>query len=174
MGALAIWDPGGRPPRERTLEPKGPIEAMNIALGIDAPQQNVALGIIAHKKTPGCAESNQSASTIPKSQPCTSHPSSWAPIVKEPIHFPFEAHQEGMVSSWAMQSRDIATRTLQRGRLVAVTPMSHRHHMRPRAMHTLVHWQRSSMRSHNRSIQSLRAPVFIWRHFAAVPRMSVK
>jgi len=34
------WDLGGRPPRERTLDSKWPVEAMNIALGI-----------VAHKKT---------------------------------------------------------------------------------------------------------------------------
>ena len=49
MGALAIWDPGGRPPRERTLNLKRPVEAMNIAAGI-----------IAHKKNTGCAKSSQS------------------------------------------------------------------------------------------------------------------
>jgi len=85
VGALAIWDPGGRPLRERTLEPKGPVEAMNIAPGIDAPQQNVAPGIVAHKKTPGCAELNQSASTIPKSQPCT--------------FIPFSIRRQGLLSS---------------------------------------------------------------------------
>ena len=81
----APWDPGGRPPRERTLKSKGPVEAMNTAAGIDAPQRNVALGIIAHKKTPGCAESNQSASTIPKSQPRT--------------FIPFSIRRPGLLSS---------------------------------------------------------------------------
>jgi len=33
---VALWDPGGKPPRERTLELKGPVEAMNIAAGVKA------------------------------------------------------------------------------------------------------------------------------------------
>jgi len=54
----------------------------------------------------------------------------------ELIRFRFKAHQEGAASSWALQSRDIATRTLQRSRLVAVTPVSHCHHTRPRNART--------------------------------------
>jgi len=60
VSALSIWDPGGRLPSDDIVESKGPVEAMDIVLGI-----------VAHKKTPGCAELNQSASTIPKSQPHT-------------------------------------------------------------------------------------------------------
>ena len=59
-GALATWDPGGKPPIEDLLKLKGPVEA-----------KDIAPGIVAHKKIPGYAELNQSASTIPKSQPRT-------------------------------------------------------------------------------------------------------
>jgi len=122
---------------------------MNITPGIDAPQQNVAPGIVAHKKTPGCAESNQSASTIPKSQPRTFIPFSIrcqglllsrSPFV---FIFRFEAHREGAASSWKCRGRDSNSN-------MAVWWPSHPHHvqvthrhMRPRAMHTLVHWQRN-------------------------------
>jgi len=38
------------------IESKGPVETMDIAGGIDAPQQNVAAGFVAHKKNLGCGE----------------------------------------------------------------------------------------------------------------------
>ena len=44
VGALPLWDPGGRPPREQTLNSKRPVEAMNIAAGINAPQQKRCSG----------------------------------------------------------------------------------------------------------------------------------
>ena len=47
----APWDPGGKPPRERTLNTKRPVEAIDIALGIDAPQHNDVAGIDTRKKT---------------------------------------------------------------------------------------------------------------------------
>jgi len=151
---------------------------MNIAAGIDAPHQNVALGIIAHKKNPGCAGVESVCQHHPEEP--TTHllplfPSPYA-TTAEPIRFRFEAHREGAASSWKMSRQRLqqgiasfATRPFG-GRHTCVT----RRHTRPRAMHALVHWQRSSTRGHNRSIQSLRAPVFIWRHFAAVPRLSAK
>jgi len=144
VGAPAIWDPGRRPPGVDIAKSKGPVEAMNITAGIDAPQRNVALGIVAHKKTPGCAESNQSASTVPKSQPHTFIPfsirrlgllSSRSPFI---FRFHFEAHREGTVSSWKMSRQDKATRPFG-GHHTRVT---HRH-TRPRAMHALVHWQKN-------------------------------
>jgi len=138
VGALSIWDPGGRLPGDDIVESKGPVEAMDIAPGI-----------VAHKKTPGCAESNQSASTIPKSQPHTFIPfsirrpgllSSRSPFV---FIFRFEAHREGAASSWRCRGRDSNSNA-------AVWWPSHPHHVRvtrrhtrPRAMHALVHWQRN-------------------------------
>ena len=47
-GALATWDPGGRPPGERTFQSKRPVEAnKNDAAGIDA------RSITKHTVTPG-------------------------------------------------------------------------------------------------------------------------
>jgi hypothetical protein len=55
-GALVAWDPGEKPAGEDTVDSKGPVEAMGIAAGIDAPQRNVTPGIVTHKKIPGCTE----------------------------------------------------------------------------------------------------------------------
>jgi len=152
----ALWDPGGRPPGDDIVELKGPVEAMDITPGIDAPQQNVAPGNRRPQENPGCAEveSSQSASTIPRSKPRTcTHPPSFHPAIREPTHFYLEAHREGhgVVPGDAEQrpSRDTTTRTRQTrpfgGRHTCVTRRHTcvtRRHTRPRAMHALVHWQR--------------------------------
>ena len=89
----APWDPGGRLPRERTLNSKGPVEAMDIAPGIDAPQHNDTAGIDAHKKT----QKNLAARRVSQrrhyqhqkqSRTCT-HPPSSHPTVEGSIRFLF-------------------------------------------------------------------------------------
>jgi len=47
---------------------------MDIAVGIDAPQQNIAAGIVAHKNNSGCAEVKSVCQHIPRSQPRTFTP----------------------------------------------------------------------------------------------------
>ena len=94
----APWDPGGRPPRGQTLKPKGPIEAMNIAVGIDTPQRNVAPGIVAHKKMTGCIVVSV-CQHHPKERTThlypLFHPSSRALIIKKPIWFSLRGPSRG-------------------------------------------------------------------------------
>ena len=157
-----LWDPGGRLPKGQILNSN--CRGQGHCTGHRRPQEKPWL-----HKAESVRQHHHEGSTTHLG-PCTFHP---IPPSRSPLAFRFKAHREGMASSWAMQSRDTATRTRQRGRLVAVTLASHAVTCVP-APCTLVHWQRSSTCGHNRSIQSLRAPVFIWRHFAAVPRLSAK
>ena len=112
-GALATWDPGGKPAKKDTIESKGPVEAMD-----------VAPGIVAHKKS--CTKPSQSGSTVTRGQPRTWYPSSIIPSHHQGVHAPFvfEAHREGTASSWKMQ-RQRHCKASQCGHLVAVTPESH-------------------------------------------------
>jgi len=78
------WDPERGLTGKHIVKSKGPVEAMDIAVGIDAPQQNVAAGIVAHKNNSGCAEVKSVCQHIPRSQPCTFTPipSSHPTIIK--------------------------------------------------------------------------------------------
>jgi len=71
---------------------------MNIAAGIDAPQRNVALGIVAHKKMTGCTVVSV-CQHYPEERTThlypIFHPSSRALIVKKPIWFPFRGPSRG-------------------------------------------------------------------------------
>jgi len=174
----APWDPGGRLPREQTLDSKGPIEAMDIAPGIDAPQHNDTAGIDAHKKT----QKNLAAQRVSQrrhyqhqKQSCTcTHPPSSHPTIEGSIRFSFRGPLRGR----CVVLEDVETQTETRHCNVAVWWPSHlRHmqsHMSPRHARSGALAERNSTCGHNRSIQSLHAPVFIWRHFAAVPRLSAK
>ena len=71
------WDPGGGPAREQIAKSKGPFETKkNNVAGIDAPQQNTAMGSIAHQhEKPGCLENQSDGSTFHNKSPCTCSPS---------------------------------------------------------------------------------------------------
>ena len=52
------------------VKSKGPVETMDIAGGIDTPQQNVAAGFVVHKKNSGCGEVKSVCQHHPK-EPAT-------------------------------------------------------------------------------------------------------
>jgi len=71
------WDPGGGPAGKRIVNSKRPVEAMDIAAGIDAHNKMMQQASSPTRKTLAVG---QSASTIPKSQPCTFIPLLHCPI----------------------------------------------------------------------------------------------
>jgi len=107
---VPLWDPGGRPPRKQTLEPKGPVEAMNITAGINAPHQNIALGIVAHRKNPGCAGVESVCQTTLKSQPHTCYPFFHHPMPPPPSQFIFVLRpiERALCRSGRCQGRELA------------------------------------------------------------------
>jgi len=120
---------------------------MNIAAGINAPQRNVALGIVAHKKMTGCTvvsvcqhhPEERTMHLYPL------HPSSWALIIKKPIWFLLRGPSRGC----CVILEDVEAETQTSHCNAAIWWSSHPHHTRathrhtcPCAMHTLVHWQK--------------------------------
>jgi len=75
-GALATWDPGGKPARKDTIESKGPVEAMD-----------AAPGIVTHKKS--CTKPSQSGSTVTRGQPCTLTHALSIPSCHQGVHLLF-------------------------------------------------------------------------------------
>jgi len=94
------WDPGGGPTGEQILNPKRPVEAMDITAGI-----------VAQKKNPSCAACAMSVEPPAKSQSRTWDPYSIVPIYRPCLavdvatDFHFEAHAEGTTSPWEMQKQ---------------------------------------------------------------------
>ena len=174
---VALWDPGGRPPRERTLNLKGPVEATDIAVGIDAPQQKCRTRHRRPQENPWLYRSGVSLPVPPQGANHALYPYSITPSSRyqevHPLSFrgPYRGHGVVLGNPEQRQhNKDKATRPFG-GRHTRVT----HHHTCPHAMHALVHRQReSSMRSHSCSIKSLHAPISVRRHFAAVRRLSVK
>jgi len=166
------WDPGGGPAGERTIDSKGPVEAMN-----------TTPGTVAHNKTTRRASTparkqrrtwshqkpvrGHTTSTTNHHAPVP-HPSPQAIVIEKPIIFPFEAHTEGTASSWEMSRQSQCEQQAQR---IATRPFGRRHtrvtrsHAHPRASHAPAHQQRSSTRGHNRRIKSLRALIFCLEAF---------
>ena len=153
-GALALWDLGGRPPRERTLDSKRPIEAID-----------TAPGIVAHKKNPGCAEVESVKQHHPEQS--TTH---LGPISHHSIHCP------GLLSSRSPSvfvSRSIERAQRRSGRYrgnnvatwhrnaAAVTPASH---AVTRIPAPCTHWctgRRNSTRGHKPLNTTLARPQFL-------------
>ena len=108
-GALVTWDPGGGPAGERIAESKGPVEAKDIAPGIEPHMKNDAVGIVARQHSASTRNlaawrtSQTAAHSTTNHHAPVPHPLSWALVVKKPIRFRFEAHREGVASFWAMQ-----------------------------------------------------------------------
>jgi len=99
----APWDPGEGPAGERILESRGPVEAMDITVGIDAHNKNSAAGIDARKRANNTwlHQTQSEGGTITSSQPRTYSPSIIVPI-----------HRPGLLSS---RSRtDFVSRPIQR------------------------------------------------------------
>jgi len=179
MGAMALWDPGGRPPGDDIVESKEPVEPMDIAAGTDAPQEIVAPGIVAHKKNPGCAEVESVCQHHHPEEPTTHlYPSIIVPSHRQGVHLLFILRpiERATALSWEIKAESLQ----QRARLGSVTPASRYRHTRPLRVPApckLVH-------SHNRSSTfnarphplntTLARPVFVWRQFAAVRRLSAK
>jgi len=129
---VALWDPGGKLPRERTLELKGPVETINVTAGIDAPQQKCCTRHRCPQENPWLYRSGVSLSVPPQGAnhtPFSLFYHSKLLLLRSPPTFVSRPIQR--VLSQALQSRDIATRTLQSGHLVAVTPVSHCCHTCP-------------------------------------------
>ena len=132
-GALAIWDPGGRPPGKMPFQSKRPVGAnKNDAAGIDARSRTK------HTVTPG-----RSATSEPirrqhrhyeKSPRTFPHTPSSRPTVKDSSYFRFEAHTEGVASSYEM-SRQSATRHCD----AAVRWPLHPHHMTHMVITCILH-----------------------------------
>jgi len=117
------WDPGGNLTGDDTIKSKGPVEAMDIALGIDTPQQKVAPSFVTHKKNPGCAEVESVCQYHPEEPTTHLDPSIIDLSHRRGVHplFILGPTKRGTALSWVMQSRDITTRTRQCSYLVAIT-----------------------------------------------------
>jgi len=110
------------------VESKGPVEAMDIAGGIDAPQQNVAAGFVAHKKNSGCAEVKSVCQHHPKEPATHLYPYSIIPSRHRRVYLLFISRpiERARRRPQKMQSQKrCQCKASQDGHLVTVTPDSH-------------------------------------------------
>jgi len=114
------WDPGGRPPRERTLDSKRPVEAMDIVPGIVAHNKTTwrASTPARKQKTPGRPKNQSEGGTFRNKQLRT-----WGPYPYPLIHRP------GLLSSrssFVFISRPIERALRRPGSVEAETPTATR------------------------------------------------